>query len=456
MALIRPRLTDHFGVALAQADVDFAIPFLDEDIPLYVDPFLLWKSPSLQDNALHTAVLAAFNHIGRLGASGKDAEARSILIALSECDEVGLGSSAKRRGKRIGEGTADEILSLFRRVPQISERGFAHLEEVQLLVDQISKDRVSDISCSLMKSFLIDYTIQECKKYGLPIERVRLEDSYDFKKRRLTDEVVDLPVNPATKAPVLLVPKRWLRFVPWINYDDYFKASIADEAPDNGKPRERIAVLTYNRENYGAVQTYVAARERLAADCLNDPLFSPLPVTSAKRKFAELKKLPSGTGDSADKKYEDLLCQLLATLLYPQLDYAKDQVRTDSGALIRDLLFYNTRSSDFLRDLHDQYGSKQLVMELKNVAKVERDHVNQLNRYLNDQFGRFGVLVTRKPLPRNIVKNTIDLWSGQRRVILALTDDHIEMMVSVFESKQRLPIEVLNKVYVEFIRACPS
>ena len=53
MAIIRSRLTDHFGIPLSQHDIDFAIPFLDEDIPLYVDPFMLWRSPSQQDNSLH-------------------------------------------------------------------------------------------------------------------------------------------------------------------------------------------------------------------------------------------------------------------------------------------------------------------------------------------------------------------------------------------------------------------
>jgi hypothetical protein len=42
LVLIRPRLTDHHGIDAAQVDLDFAIPLLDEDIPLYVDPLLLW------------------------------------------------------------------------------------------------------------------------------------------------------------------------------------------------------------------------------------------------------------------------------------------------------------------------------------------------------------------------------------------------------------------------------
>jgi hypothetical protein len=44
MALVRPRFTDSHNVGIAQNNADFAIPFLDEDIPLYIDPFLLCGS----------------------------------------------------------------------------------------------------------------------------------------------------------------------------------------------------------------------------------------------------------------------------------------------------------------------------------------------------------------------------------------------------------------------------
>ena len=39
MAIIRPRLIDFYNIPITQEEVDFAIPFLDEDIPLYLDPF---------------------------------------------------------------------------------------------------------------------------------------------------------------------------------------------------------------------------------------------------------------------------------------------------------------------------------------------------------------------------------------------------------------------------------
>ena len=92
---------------------------------------------------------------------------------------------------------------------------------------------------------------------------------------------------------------------------------------------------------------------------------------------------------------------------------------------------------------------------MKNVAEIERTHVYQLNRYLAYELGRFGILVTRNPLKKAIMKRTIDLSSGQRKAIVALTDTDIEQMVEVFDSKQREPIDVITKKYAEFRRACP-
>ena len=458
MTLIRPRLTDYYGLSQAQAEVDFAIPFLDEDIPLYIDPFLLWKSPSQQDQALHTLLINSLNHQNWLLQKGREIEAERNLIIASECNEVGLGMSATRRGKRIGEGTAHDILDLFRQIPEYGRFGFTHFEEIQFYVDGISKDRISDFTASFLKSFLVDYTAQQCIELRIPLTKVKLSAMYNYQAYSFeTDVAVELPVHPEHGTPILLVPKRWLRFVPWINFDDYYTAYCPkDDVVNRQGSDERVKVLVYNRENYGVVDAYVKIKERTAADCKNDPLFKQIPVLSARRKLKEIKALPTGTGDKADKKYEDAAAQLLSSLLYPQLDFADTQSRTEGGSLIRDLIFYNNRSVDFLSEILQDYHSRQIVIEMKNVHTIEREHINQLNRYLNNEFGHFGVLLTRNPLSKAMSKNTVDLWSGQRRCIIALTDIDLELMVEVYDSKQRLPIEVLKRSYVEFKRACPS
>lgn len=456
MALIRPRLTDCYDIFLSQEQIDFLIPVLDEDLPFHVDPFLLWKSPSQQDNSLHRLVIDTFNNLGKLYIEG-DNRAINFLVELSECEEAGLGYSGDRKGHRIGENKALEILNLYKRIPQIGGYGIQHIEIIQLFVDQFSKDRISDIACSILKSFLIDYSIDQSKRYNIPLFEVEVTKLLDTQRFELTKENVTLPVNPETKNPILLIPKRWLRKNTWINSDDYFddylskKTQIAIE-----QHLEKGEILQYNRKNYDVVSKYIQLKERTQSDCKNDPLFTPIPVYSAKRKLNQILKLPTGKKNNADKKYEDWIGQLFSSILYPHLDFAAIQSRVDSGTQIRDLIFYNNRSIDFLDDIFQMYDSRQIVMEMKNVKSIDRYHINQLNRYLSNQFGGFGIFITRNSIPRSMEKNIIDLWSGQRKCIIVLTDRDVDLMVSIFEDRQRLPIDVIKRSYIRFMRKCPG
>jgi hypothetical protein len=178
--IFRPRITDIYGIQKSQAEIDFAIQFLEEDIPLYLDPFLLWKSPSQQDQALHTSITNSFNHLATLTKKGRTNDAIRIMMEISECSEVGLGVSKTRTGKKIGTAMAKKILDLFTSIPLYNSSGFTHFETIQLYVDGISKDRVSDFSCNFLKSFLIDYTIDQCNRFGIKLEKVALPSVYNY------------------------------------------------------------------------------------------------------------------------------------------------------------------------------------------------------------------------------------------------------------------------------------
>ena len=454
--LIRPRFTEYHDVHIPQSELDFAIPFLNEDVPLYVDPFLMWRSPALQDKALHGALLSAFNNLGKIAKKGTRDQAIDQLVVASECDEVGLGNSANRSGKRIGRRLANEILTLFERVEYYRDHGFRHLEEVQLLVSGINKDRISDMACSFLKSFLIDYTHQECRELDIPMQDVVVENVFDHHSFAFASFNAKLPVHPEDGTAILLTPKRWLRHVPWISFENYFKSHCPqDDIAHEGEELTRVKVLTYNRNNYGVLDSFVRERERTHADCASDPLFVQIPVASARRKLRAIRALPTGKDNRADKKYEDHVAALFASLLYPSLDFAQVQARTDSGVSIRDLIFYNSRTHEFLKEIMDDYGSRQITMEMKNVAKIERTHIDQINRYLHAELGNFGVLITRTELRKAERQRVIDLWSGQRKAIITITDMDVEQMVEVFETKQRAPLDILKKKYVEFRRACP-
>src|SRR5436309_1130980 len=153
---------------------------------------------------------------------------------------IRIGGLDNSKGLRIGEKVANGIVKLFAGVPEYDRRGFTHFEEIQFFVDGISKDRISDFACSFMKSFLIDYTIDQCSSRGIS----------------------------------LVDTKRWLRFGPWLDFEEYFRDYCPlDETQNPGAKSSRVKVLQFNRDNYPVVEAYVKAKERTAADCSNDPLF---------------------------------------------------------------------------------------------------------------------------------------------------------------------------------------
>ena len=80
---------------------------------------------------------------------------------------------------------------------------------------------------------------------------------------------------------------------------------------------------------------------------------------------------------------------MLPSLLYPHLDFAAEQSRTEGGTLIRDLVFYNNREHPFLSDLFDDFDARQIVFEIKNVKSISQDNINQLNQYMTNNLGKF-------------------------------------------------------------------
>src|SRR5437588_3963706 len=83
---------------ISQFEVDFVVPRLGIDLPLGIDPFLLFKSrdPELQN--LHRVLLEAFNFGVSLVRDKRLSEARA-LFRFPEAWEIGFGYSQKK-GKR--------------------------------------------------------------------------------------------------------------------------------------------------------------------------------------------------------------------------------------------------------------------------------------------------------------------------------------------------------------------
>ncbi len=449
--IINPRLSDVFGLVIRQEEVDFVVPHLREDLPLYLDPFLLWKSEDQQYKQLHTDLLGFVEEVRRHAVSGQATRAAVLLSEVSEPVELGLGYAAgTKQGSALGPSSIDGIIRTFQQVPQLQTAGLDHLEILALLVPGIAEDRISDLTASVIKQWLAEFTHRHCQQWGIPTTRRRLV-GWDPAALDWRPFDAHLPYNPSDASPLLLAPLNLLRRLPWINYGDYYRTAYAPLVLPPGRAGRAVAkqdVLTYNRTHFDTVRGYVAEREAAADVCAPDPLFTPLRLATVAKKVKETKALPTGRVNGADKKFEDLAFDILSSALYPELDLAGQQQRTISGAHIRDVIFHNDGKTPFLTDLRELYGARQLVFELKNVAELDTEHVNQLYRYLDDEdMGRFGILVARHPPKNSVQRNIIDLHSSKRRAVLCLDDSDLDLMVALLDSGRR-PIEALRKKYV--------
>jgi hypothetical protein len=459
-SIVNPRLIDVFGADFTQDDVDFAIPRLHEDIPLYVDPFLLWVSADPEYQDMHARVLGFFRLVSDHVRSGHAAAAAQLLAGCHEPQAMGLGYTAgSRRGNNIGAGLIASMLAAHEAVPQLLDGGIRHLEELQLVIPKFAEDRLSDTASSILKDFFIDYTQRQCDEHGIPTRKTRLGNMYSPSRNMwIPAPEAQLPFNPVDDTPILLVPLDLLRHLPWINYEHYFRSSFSTRVLQPAGRDARVAkeaVLQFNARNYVEVERYVTERERLGSQCKPDPLFRPLSVSTLKSRLKTLLALPTGSTDGADREYEALVHDILCSMLYPTLELAESRVRTASGAHIRDLIFYNDGKTDFWKDLRERYEARQPVFELKNVKSLETEHVNQLYRYLDDEFGRLGILVTRNPMPKPILRNAVDLHSSKRVAVLCLDDRDLELMIAMAEAG-RSPADVLKKKFVEFTRLLPK
>lgn len=82
--IVNPRLSDVFGLVIRQDEVDFVVPHLREDLPLYLDPFLLWKSEDPQHRQLHADLLGFVEEVRRHAVGGLATRAAVLLSEVRE------------------------------------------------------------------------------------------------------------------------------------------------------------------------------------------------------------------------------------------------------------------------------------------------------------------------------------------------------------------------------------
>lgn len=225
---------------------------LISDIPLFIDPFLLFGSDKLEYKELYNVIIKYLIFLkkisvknGQLPDSQLKAwfmfnEVNNTWLGFSIFGNRGLGNGidfARKLNKNL-----NEIFSDFGG-ENITEN--SHLEKLCLIEERIGKDKISDFTTNLIKEFLLEYTQKFTKKFidkkhrkKILVDKVRFNYSLGVFDRK------QYILPKLEKSYVLLTPKDILtKDDTWINKDDLindFEYYTQPDSMPNDTLRDRL------------------------------------------------------------------------------------------------------------------------------------------------------------------------------------------------------------------------
>ncbi len=437
------------------------IPRHGTDINLGIDPFLLFKSRDPRIKGFHTRMVAEFNRGIGLIRDGKLDEAE-YLFTVPEPIEIGLGyGEGSRKGSGIGKFLSNCILDAIQSSPHLQTGGIRHIEELQLYSVGIGPDRTSDLACGFLKDYLIEYTQTQCQQWGIDLSPgVPIEGIYNFEEKTWEDSYEDLPVSPVDGTAMLFVPRRIVRSLPFISYDDFLRNDMAaylrrsrvkKAVANNRKAPDKATIVSLNRNEIERVEQYITQREKDAskAQPSSGYLRDDQTCAQAERLSRELKSIPTGT--KAANLYHEKTLEILNFVFNPELSNGEKEVSTIHGTERRDIIFTNESDQSFWTYIRNEHSSIFLMFEVKNVEALSNDHVNQTATYLGERLGRLGVILTRNAPSKERLLKILSVYndSTPRKIILVLSDHDLYALLDI-RCNDKEPMQYIQNIYRTF------
>ena len=212
------------------------------DLPLFVDPFLLFNSKNPKYQELHAEIIRYMRFLKQVTLSGNISPALvDAWFAFPEVRQNWFGFSLNgNRGHGLGKDFARVLHrnfnSVFRNFGEEQLTKGSHLEKLCLVRDGVGRDTISDFTTNLIKHFLSEYTQEfalnllstnQRKKISVP------KTKFNYQTQSWMPQVFELPFF--RNDYILLTPKDMLtKDDAWINRPeliDHFH-DIADALPD--------------------------------------------------------------------------------------------------------------------------------------------------------------------------------------------------------------------------------
>ena len=451
--------SEFYGLGQSQFELDFVDVPIDGDILLFVDPFGISQSVDPWSQQCNRTIVSFFQHVVDAIISHDLELARRLLSHLREPNETRLGFSRGRpQGAGIGRGQSEQLLEALQESSAVRTGFISSLEEAEILIEGVGRDKISDLSTNIIRKSLAEYTWEQCKLHNISTQSVPLKPYYSAEEGFWRSDYFELPI--AEGKTVLLVPKAIVRYDPAYDHQDYYNnfvlsylqaehidanSSLVHTLKDGRKIVYKKALkatfqLTkenlykFCRDHPDVMQKYREYLEELERRGERDYVGNGEEGLIAEALITAIGNIEPGN-DSASE-YHRIMIGVVEFLFFPDLLYPRKEVEINQGRKRIDITMENGARQGIFNDLHEvrDLPCPFVALECKNYGNdVANPELDQLGGRFSPLRGKFGILCCRGFRDRaTFIERCRDTLREDRGLVIPLDDATvIELLRSV-------------------------
>lgn len=452
----------YFNINKSQSELDFVDIPLNTDIPLFIDPCALINNESIWHQECAESVQSYFQSLIESIKDNDSAKSWKLLSHLSEPKETHLGlSKGKSNGKGIGGFQANLLHEKLKSSEAVRSGILSNISELELMIDGVGHDKISDLTTNLIRQQLIKYTQNQCKNYSIEMQNVSSGFYWDAQNEKWSQCFTKLPV--ANNEKIILVPKSIVSWRMSVNHQEYYQHFILNFLQEHhinihsslvkllsdGTPKVTKKIL---KDEYPLTKEFLFEFTKKHPEVIEryrrDIKFSKTPsdseITSAlgedfdKTKVAfELKNIIGSIkeGKSEAYAYQDAMLGAMLFIFGKNLISPKVEREIHDGRKRIDITFLNNAKDGFLyRALKsNRLNAIEISFECKNYSSDPANpELDQLAGRFSPQRGCVGFILARRCTNKSLFeKRCKDTFIDGRGLIIPLYDEDIFSMLEM-------------------------
>lgn len=490
------RISEIYKLNRQQNELDFVDIDIDNDMPLFLDPYFLSIRNDRWSISAHRTLANFFQYMLFLFEQNKIDEAR-YNFRFSEPSETCLGlSKSGTKGKSLGDGDATNLFEYIVNSGVMDTGLVSQVNDIKIFVDNISHDKISDLTTNVIRKHLVRYTQNQCKLHKIQLtNNIATKDYWDVETKSWVNSYEEMLVIDG-KA-ILLVPKSIVCRKKGYVYDSKHYAQhfvlnflVSEELRLNTslvheKKLKNGEIKRSVRKDQTAKKHGVFRKEFLRDFTREYPQYYENFKDNAKINLFSLtneeilnnhseefyekiidnlidgfQQIKKGSKDA--NKFHEHIIATMTFLFYPDLINPVKELEINEGRKRIDLVYDNAAESGYFFNLATvkEIPSGYIFVECKNYSKdIANPELDQLNGRFSINRGKMGFIVFRSCNDEEaLFKRCSDYYRDNKNLIVPIQDkDFIKVLKELKSQNDRnnnyFQYQLLNSLTSKIILA---